>query len=80
MPTVLHDGLEIAYWRVGTGPPIVWIQGLNADHSAWLSQVIAFQESYDCIARTTVKLEGRVRWLSKSGRYRGWTRSACNYS
>src|SRR4051794_25842979 len=50
VPTVLHDGLEIAYWRVGTGVPIVWIQGLNADHSAWLSQVIAFQDSYDCIA------------------------------
>lgn len=50
MRVVRRDGLEIAYWREGVGPPIVWIQGLNADHTAWLSQVIAFQDGYDCIA------------------------------
>ena len=44
-----HD-LPIAYWREGTGPPIVWIQGLNADHTAWASQVAAFRDGYDCIA------------------------------
>jgi 3-oxoadipate enol-lactonase len=64
VPVVLRDGLEIAYWRVGTGVPIVWIQGLNADHTAWLSQVIAFQDSYDCIA-----LDNRD--VGQSGRAQG---------
>ena len=48
--TVLHDGLTIAYWREGAGVPIVWIQGLNADHTAWASQVAAFRDRYECIA------------------------------
>ena len=50
MPTVLHDGLTIAYWREGKGVPVVWIQGLNADHTAWASQVATFRDRYECIA------------------------------
>ncbi len=49
MHTVRNGDLEIAYWREGTGPPVVWIQGLNADHTAWLSQVAAFRDGYDCL-------------------------------
>ncbi|HEU5329559.1 MAG TPA: alpha/beta fold hydrolase, partial [Thermomicrobiales bacterium] len=48
--TVLHDGLAIAYWREGAGVPVVWIQGLNADHTAWASQVAAFRDRYECLA------------------------------
>jgi pimeloyl-ACP methyl ester carboxylesterase len=50
MPTVRSHDLNIAYWRDGAGVPIVWIQGLNADHTAWLSQVTAFRDDFDCIA------------------------------
>lgn len=47
---VTHDGLEIAYWTEGAGTPVVWLQGLNADHTAWASQVAAFRGEYLCIA------------------------------
>ncbi len=50
MQTVRRGPLEIAYWREGAGPPVVWIQGLNADHTAWTSQIIAFRGEHDCIA------------------------------
>ena len=49
MHTTRNGDLPIAYWRDGTGPPVVWIQGLNADHTAWLSQVAAFRDGYDCL-------------------------------
>ena len=45
-----RHSLEIAYWREGAGTPVVWLQGLNADHTAWASQVAAFRDRYDCIA------------------------------
>lgn len=50
MQTVRSEGVEIAYWREGAGLPVVWIQGLNADHTAWASQVAAFRDRYDCIS------------------------------
>ncbi|CAA9559570.1 MAG: Beta-ketoadipate enol-lactone hydrolase [uncultured Thermomicrobiales bacterium] len=50
MQTVRRGAIEIAYWREGAGPPLVWIQGLNADHTAWTSQLLAFRAEYDCLA------------------------------
>lgn len=50
MRIVRRGELEIAYWREGMGAPVVWIQGLNADHTAWLSQLLAFRDRYDCLA------------------------------
>ena len=50
VPSVTRDGLEIAYWTEGAGQPVVWLQGLNADHTAWGTQVAAFRERYRCIA------------------------------
>lgn len=50
MRVVRRGELEIAYWREGAGAPVVWIQGLNADHTAWLSQILAFRDRYDCLA------------------------------
>lgn len=50
MQTVQRGELRLAYWREGSGPPILWIQGLNADHTAWMSQTLAFRTGYDCLA------------------------------
>src|SRR5204863_4842963 len=50
MRTVDSDGLAIAYWSEGQGPPVVWLQGLNADHTAWSAQIAAFRSDYRCIA------------------------------
>lgn len=44
------DGLDIAFWAEGNGPPIVWLQGLNADHGAFAAQIAAFRETHQCIA------------------------------
>ncbi|MFO7546459.1 MAG: alpha/beta hydrolase [Trueperaceae bacterium] len=30
-----HDGTEIAYFRSGTGPPLVAVHGATADHTSW---------------------------------------------
>ena len=30
-----RDGIEIAYFRSGTGPPLVAVHGATADHTAW---------------------------------------------
>jgi pimeloyl-ACP methyl ester carboxylesterase len=30
-----RDGTSIAYWRSGTGPPLVLVHGTTADHSRW---------------------------------------------
>lgn len=49
MHTLTSEGISIAYWTEGNGPPIVWLQGLNADHSAFAAQVAAFKETHQCI-------------------------------
>lgn len=50
MRTVTSSGLDIAYWVEGDGAPIVWLQGLNADHGAFAAQLAAFRETHQCIA------------------------------
>ncbi len=50
MPTVQVNGLDIFYSDVGSGPPIVWLQGLGAEHTAWAAQLARFGASYRCIA------------------------------
>ena len=49
MRTVTNDGVAIAYTVAGDGPPVVWLQGLNADHTAWAAQVAAFRGEFRCI-------------------------------
>ncbi len=61
MPSVTRDGLEIAYWVEGEGEPAVWLQGLNADHTAWSAQTATFRAHYRCIAIDN-------RDIGKSGR------------
>lgn len=50
VPSVTHDGLAIAYWAEGDGEPVVWLQGLNADHTAFTAQLASFRDHYRCIA------------------------------
>jgi pimeloyl-ACP methyl ester carboxylesterase len=50
MRTVVNEGITIAYRAEGAGPPVVWLQGLNADHTAWSAQIATFREHYRCIA------------------------------
>lgn len=66
MRTIVNEGIPIAYSVEGSGPPVVWLQGLNADHTAWASQVAAFRDRYQCIAidNRDVGRSGRA-----SGRY-----------
>lgn len=30
-----RDGTPIAYWRSGSGPPLVLVHGTTADHQRW---------------------------------------------
>ena len=50
MPTVRANGLDMYYVDSGTGPPLLWIQGLGAEHTAWSAQLARFGASYRCIA------------------------------
>jgi len=35
MHTTSKDGTRIAYWRSGSGPPLVLVHGTTADHTRW---------------------------------------------
>lgn len=50
MPTVHINGLDIFYSESGSGAPILWLQGLGAEHTAWSAQVARFGATYRCIA------------------------------
>lgn len=50
MPIARLPGIDLFYADDGSGPPIVWLQGLGADHAAWTAQIFAFQTTYRCIA------------------------------
>ena len=39
------DGVEIAYWKSGAGPPLVLVHGTSADHTRWRS-VLPMLEPY----------------------------------
>jgi 3-oxoadipate enol-lactonase len=43
-------GTELFYEERGAGPPVLWLQGLGADHTAWSAQLIAFSRGYHCLA------------------------------
>jgi pimeloyl-ACP methyl ester carboxylesterase len=50
VPLVQANGLEIFYAESGRGPPILWLQGLGAEHTAWSAQLARFGVQYRCIA------------------------------
>lgn len=53
-PIALHSltyrGHRVVWEETGLGDPIVWLQGLGADHSAWAVQIARFSARYRCIA------------------------------
>src|SRR5687768_10341378 len=60
MPNVALPGVDLYYADDGQGPPIVWLQGLGADHAAWTAQVFAFQSQFRCL-RPDTRATGRTR-------------------
>ncbi len=50
MPTIRANGLDLFYAESGSGPPLLWLQGLGAEHSAWSAQLARFNTAFRCIA------------------------------
>lgn len=44
------DGTEIAYWRSGSGPPLVLIHGTTADHTRWSPVSPALEQNFTLYA------------------------------
>ena len=45
----LHKGCQLAYEDRGTGPPVVFIQGLGIHGRAWKPQVDGLAADYRCL-------------------------------
>lgn len=50
MKVVRANGLEIAYERVGEGPPLVLVHGATEDHRAWRPQLGALADEFTVVA------------------------------
>ncbi|MEV6105498.1 alpha/beta hydrolase [Streptomyces sp. NPDC051940] len=50
MATVQVDGLEIAYDRVGDGPPVVFLHGAALDAREWQPQLDALADAFTVVA------------------------------
>lgn len=50
MPTVTRDGLPLHYTKAGTGPPVVFIQGVGAIGRAWRPQLEALASRHTVLA------------------------------
>ena len=50
MPTARTGRVETYFEDTGSGQPLLWLQGLGADHRAWAAQVARFGSEYRCIA------------------------------
>jgi 3-oxoadipate enol-lactonase len=50
VPQILANGLTLYYAEAGHGTPILWLQGLGADHRAWSAQLARFGDEYRCLA------------------------------
>ena len=59
MPTVRTDDVETYYERRGDGPPVVFVHGALADHTAADRQLAAFGDAYASIAYD-VRSHGRT--------------------
>jgi pimeloyl-ACP methyl ester carboxylesterase len=44
------DGTRIAYWRSGSGPPLLLVHGAMADHTRWVEVAPAFEREYTVYA------------------------------
>ena len=49
MPTISAGRLKIFYEREGSGPPLVFIAGLGADHHFWSPLLEQLRGRYDCV-------------------------------
>jgi pimeloyl-ACP methyl ester carboxylesterase len=47
---VLANGLEIAYERVGEGPPLVFVHGVAEDGRIWQAQLAALADEFTVVA------------------------------
>ena len=50
MEVVRANGLEIAYERVGEGPPLVLVHGAGADGRMWQPQLAALSDEFTVVA------------------------------
>ena len=50
MEFVRVDGLEIAYERVGAGPPLVLVHGAAGDGRLWQPQLAALSDEFTVVA------------------------------
>ena len=46
---VRASGLEIAYERVGDGPPLLFVHGADEDHRSWRSQLAALSDEFTVV-------------------------------
>lgn len=44
------SGTDLWYDERGQGEPVLWLQGLGADHTAWSPQLARFSSRYRCLA------------------------------
>ena len=49
MPYTRSGELRLYYEVSGQGAPVLWLQGLGADHTAWTVQTLHFGRSFRCI-------------------------------
>ena len=50
MEAVRANGVEVAYERAGTGPPIVFVHGAAADGRMWQPQLEALADEFTVVA------------------------------
>jgi pimeloyl-ACP methyl ester carboxylesterase len=50
MPTVQVNGVEVAYARVGDGPPLVLVHGAGLDGRMWQPQVAGLADEFTVVA------------------------------
>ncbi len=50
MASISIDGRTIAYDDVGSGVPVVWLQGTGESRQGWVFQVNEFSSAYRCVA------------------------------
>lgn len=50
MANISVDGRTIAFDDVGSGVPVVWLQGTGESRKAWAFQMSEFTERYRCVA------------------------------
>jgi pimeloyl-ACP methyl ester carboxylesterase len=48
--TTSRDGTHIAFWRSGSGPPLILVHGTTADHTRWARLLPAFEPRFTVCA------------------------------